>query len=120
MSLKKRLSQFLPLDAPVSSNGASAAPAAPAAPAPPVATKQGSKVAPNPASLPTPFLDIWNSLIQQHQQSPNGSAHPENSQTAPSSKSVSSSKEERKSKPKASSVPSAPRLPSLQVIYSIL
>lgn len=99
---------FIPLDAPVNSNGASAAV---------VTTKPGLKVAPNPASLPTPFLDIWNSLIQQHQQSPDDSPQIENGQTIPSSKVV---KEERKSKSKPSSVPSAPKLPSLQVINLVL
>ena len=85
----------------------------------PAASKQGLKTAPNPASLPTPFLDIWNSLIQQHQQIPGSVPKTVNGQTVSSSKGPV---EERTSKPKASSVPSAPKLPSLQVIffYSIL
>lgn len=84
----------------------------------PTSSKGPAKKAPSPSSLPTPspFLDIWNSLLQQHQQQTNGG---QAAASAPVPQEVSKG-QQAKSKTKETSVPPAPKLPSLQVPYQTI
>ncbi|XP_032782787.2 5'-3' exoribonuclease 1 isoform X1 [Daphnia magna] len=74
------------------------------------------KSAPSPSSLPSPFMDIWNSLVQQHeqqqqqqkQQQGSATTHVVNTQETPKQK------QQFQSKKREPPVPVAPKLPSLQ------
>ena len=75
-------------------------------------SRHPTKSAPSPSSLPSPFMDIWNSLFQQHeqQQQQKGATPIKGTREAAKPEQQQRSQSKKVEPP----VPVAPRLPSLQ------
>ncbi len=73
-----------------------------------------SKSAPSPSSLPSPFMDIWNSLVQQHEQQQQQQSGAPTQVVKPQEPPNVQQQVHPKPKARDPPVPVAPRLPSLQ------
>ena len=97
-----------------SDNAIAGASAAPSTKPTSSANRIPAKTAPSPSSLPSPFMDIWNSLVQQHEQQ----QQQQNAAPTQVVKPQDPPKNQQQAQPKTKAmdppVPVAPRLPSLQ------
>lgn len=71
------------------------------------------KLAPSPSSLPSPFMDIWNSLVQQHEQQQQQQQEPATTHVV-NTQEMPKQKQQTQAQKREPPVPAAPKLPSLQ------